>query len=521
GTVAAPVILGEVTLDEGGTVRVQNVDYRLVRGTISFQNPFRIDPFFDVTIEGTVAGNVSEIESGPLDVTINLTGTLDRLTPSITSDPPASDITLFSILGLGMLGSRPGAQTPGSMVGQSLLYQSVFGLIGSRVFPFVDSFAFDPNLLDTGSGPGAKVTFEKRLSNDFRFLIVYNLGNNESKQVLEWIVNRSWTLQLTRDESDEYRLDARFRRRYTAHWEWGEDAEEFATVSGAAGFQSAGTTPQPPAPPVTNVDTRAADGQTIAQINFRADAGFDTAAVADEVTLKPGGQISIRELQSSIKNLFNTGNFRDVRVDATPGPGGAVVTFSLFLNYRVGDIVIAGLEGGDRGLAERELTIRAGEVLSLDDVDDSASAIQEILHRNGYLEATVDPETGFDRARSVADVTFHVTPGAQAQIAQVVIEGDVRPFEPQVLVQQMRRRPGSTFRLRDARSDAERMKNWLLRRAYRRADVEFVDHAYDPATHRVTLRYRATVGPKVRVEVTGVSRSALRLRNGSRRRTAL
>ncbi|HEX9406426.1 MAG TPA: translocation/assembly module TamB domain-containing protein, partial [Thermoanaerobaculia bacterium] len=103
GTLASPVILGEVTLDEGGRVRFQNIDYTLVRGTINFQNPFRVDPYFDITLESRVSGGLSEIESGPIDVTVNITGTIDRITPTITSDPPASDITLFSLLGLGNL----------------------------------------------------------------------------------------------------------------------------------------------------------------------------------------------------------------------------------------------------------------------------------------------------------------------------------------------------------------------------------------------------------------------------------
>ncbi|HEU4887983.1 MAG TPA: translocation/assembly module TamB domain-containing protein, partial [Thermoanaerobaculia bacterium] len=166
GTLANPVIIGEVTLDEGGRVRIQGVDYRVTRGTVGFQNPFRIDPFFDVTIEGTVSGfGASETEGGPYEVTLNITGTLDRITPTVTSDPPASDITLFSILGLGGLGGQATAGGVG-LLSQSLLYQSLGTLIGSRVFPFVDSFAYDPGTLDTGAGAGAKVTFEKRLSNN-------------------------------------------------------------------------------------------------------------------------------------------------------------------------------------------------------------------------------------------------------------------------------------------------------------------------------------------------------------------
>jgi outer membrane protein assembly complex protein YaeT len=523
GTVANPVILGELALEEGGTVRIQNVDYRVARGTIGFQNPFRIDPFFDVTIEGTVAGfGASEVEGGPYEVSINLTGTLDRLTPSITSDPPASDITLFSILGLGGLGgTRNGQQAGVGLLGQSLLYQSLSSLIGSTVFPFVDSFAYDPGTLDTSTGASPKVTFEKRLSNKVRFLLVYNLDDQRSRQVVEWLVNPTWTLQLTRDEADEYRLDARFRRRYEAHWRLGgKDDDDFTTAAtvGASGAATAvgpvptaaSAPPAAPAVPVTAVNTAAADNRPIAQINFRADAAFETQAIAQEVTLQPGQVVTIRELQSSIKNLYATGNFRDVRVDAAPTDAGVVLTFSLFLNYRLDDIRIDGLGRADTTRAQRELTVRAGETLSLDAVEDSAAAIEEMLHQQGFLQATVDAETNFDRARSLADVTFDINAGPLAKVATVLIEGPTAPFTTQELIGRMRRKPGTAFNLRDAREDADRMRNFLVRANYRRADVDFLGHTYDPATQAVTLRYRAQTGPKVQVEVTGIERRAVR-----------
>jgi len=520
GTVANPVILGEVTLDEGGRVRIQGVDYRLVRGTIGFQNPFRIDPFFDVTLEGTVAGfGASEVEGGPFEVTINLTGTLDRLTPSITSDPPASDITLFSILGFGGLGGANGQTGGAGLLGQSLLYQSLSSLIGSTVFPFVDSFAYDPGSLDTSGGASPKVTFEKRLSNKIRFLLVYNLDNQQSRQVVEWLVNPTWTLQLTRDEADEYRLDARFRRRYEAHWRWGgEDEDELAsaavvTASAPAEGAAATTveaTPVPRPPPVTAVNTAAADNRPITQVNFRADAPFNTEAIAREVTLQPGQLVTIRELQSSIKNLYATGNFRDVRVDAAPVDAGVVLTFSLFLHFRIDDIGISGLSRSDETRARRELTVRRGEILSLDAVNDSAAAIEEMLIQNGFLQATVDPETNFDRARNVADVQFVATPGPLAKVASVLIEGNPSPFTTAELIERMSRKPGTAFKLEEAREDADRMKNFLVRRNYRRADVDFLGHTYDEASQTVALRYRAVAGPLVEVAVTGVERRAVR-----------
>ncbi len=67
----------------------------------------------------------------------------------------------------------------------------------------------------------------------------------------------------------------------------------------------------------------------------------------------------------------------------------------------------------------------------------------------------------------------------------------------------MRRGPGSSYRIDDARSDANRMRRFLVQHDFRKADIRFIGPTYDPATKLVTLRYSATVGPKVRVAVTG------------------
>lgn len=509
GTLANPVVLGSVTLNEGGSVTFQNVDYHVVRGTINFQNPFRIDPYFDVTVEGRVSGpGVSEIETGPLDVTVNITGTLDRITPTITSDPPASDITLFSILGFGSLGRSNGTATNVPGMGQSILIQSLAGALGSKIFPFADSFTYDPGQLDTSLGQGRKVSFEKRVSNNVRVLVVYNLDNAKSKEVIEWAATRDWTLQLTDDRSaNQYRLDARFRRLYEGRWSLsghGRGPEIFpvGTLAGALAL----TTTLPHTTQVAGIPA----GTVVSDVQLRFDRPLATSSLSEYVTVKPGQPLTIREVQNTMKALFATGNFRDVRVDETPAGNGVRVTFSLYLNYRVGKIIFDGTKGSERSRASRELRVHTGDVLSLNAVDQSAVSIQEQLNRDGYLEATVDPETTFVSERNIADVTFHVTKGPEAKVASVLLDGNLTPFSQKDLLDRMKEKPGKTFRLVDARSDADRIKNYLVRRNYRKADVTFVDNTYDAASNTVTLHYRATVGPIVKVEVTGVSRSAVR-----------
>ncbi|HEX3580028.1 MAG TPA: translocation/assembly module TamB domain-containing protein, partial [Thermoanaerobaculia bacterium] len=512
GTLGSPVILGLVTLNEGGKIRFQDVDYRIVRGSINFQNPFRIDPFFDIALEARVSGGISEVESGPIDITVALTGTIDRLTPSITSDPPASDITLFSLLGFGALTRNTNNNTPvnATTAGRSLLFQSVSRLLNSSALSFIDSFAIssDAGDLDKTGDPGTKVSFEKRLSNTLRILVIYNTRDSHNRVTLEWQVTPDWVLQFTRDAlSKEYDVEARFRRRYDGHWAWGtrgRNPMELVTFN-----QSAATAP---VPPITIATTTVAPptGAIVTSVGFRADSGVDTSSFNQLVAVKVGEPLSLRNVQASVKSLFATGNFRDIRVDSTPAGNGTAVVFALYTNFRISSIDFDGLGGADRDRAMRALTFHVADILSLNAVDHSAVAVQDLLRHSGYLDATVDPETSFVRPQSRAAIVFHVTRGPRAIVSTVTIDGNTAPFTTQQIIAQMKHGPGKPFDIDEARLDETRIRQWLLHQEYRKAAVRYISNTYDAATHTVALRYTVTTGPLVKVEVTGVSRHSLR-----------
>ncbi|MHB0969159.1 MAG: translocation/assembly module TamB domain-containing protein [Thermoanaerobaculia bacterium] len=213
GSLANPIFIGLVTIDEGGIVRLQDVEYRVTRGTIDFQNPFRLDPYFDITAEG---------RRGEYELTVNLTGTLDRIEPSITSDPPASDLTLLSLFTADFDPTQGTGMQPTELqtAGAALLIQSVGGLIGSRILPFADAVRIDPGLADE---TGPSVTFEKQISNSVRAIVIYNTTNQHNKEIVEWQVTPEWFITFTRDDETGETVfinavEARFRRRYEGHW---------------------------------------------------------------------------------------------------------------------------------------------------------------------------------------------------------------------------------------------------------------------------------------------------------------
>src|SRR5207244_1282999 len=174
--------------------------------------------------------------------------------------------------------------------GQSLLYQSL-SLLGSKVLPFADAFTIDPGNIDKTGDPGPKVSIEKRFSNKLRAFVIYNTKDGRNRVVLEWQVNPDWVLQFNRDQlSNEYTIEARFRRRYEGHWAWGTRGryplQDFVSVN-------ANTAAAPAPLQETTTAVTPATGANVVNVVLHSDARIDTTTLIRYVAVKPGQPLLI------------------------------------------------------------------------------------------------------------------------------------------------------------------------------------------------------------------------------------
>jgi len=91
GTVNNPVILGRATA-ESGTVIFRNKTFVVKKGVIDFSNPYKIEPALD--IEG-------ETQIRKWTIHLAVSGTPDKLSFELTSDPPEEEGDLLSLLLVG------------------------------------------------------------------------------------------------------------------------------------------------------------------------------------------------------------------------------------------------------------------------------------------------------------------------------------------------------------------------------------------------------------------------------------
>jgi len=215
GSLATPALFGQVELDSGGEVVYSENEYEVERGLITFSNPYRIDPVIDF---------VATTEVRNYDITLNLSGTLDRLEATFSSDPPLANLEVVSLLTVGRpineraLAGGGGVGGGGSAAGaaEDLLYGQAASLLSERVntlFGF-DRFRVTPTTGAT-SGSGLAVTVGQQISRDV--YVTYSrdpaLPEVDIVQV-EWQVYDNVVVVLTSNGDRTYTLDVQIENRF-------------------------------------------------------------------------------------------------------------------------------------------------------------------------------------------------------------------------------------------------------------------------------------------------------------------
>ncbi len=208
GTSTNPGLVGSVEFMEGGDFTFQGVRYELDRGVITFSDPSRIDPYLDLAARGWI---------DTTQVTVRMTGTMDRLVPVVTSDPPLPEAQLLSMMAFGRSGEGLGGTNLGLGVASSLLARQLNTELERRARELlpIDQVRVDPFAEASTGNPTARVTVVKQLGASWSLMLQTNLSTNrEEVVVLRWFLGQGLFLEATRDLDGSVGLDVKLRRRY-------------------------------------------------------------------------------------------------------------------------------------------------------------------------------------------------------------------------------------------------------------------------------------------------------------------
>jgi hypothetical protein len=215
GSLARPVVFGDVVVDDDGEVKYGGNTYRLERAVLTFANPTRIDPLLDI---------IAMTRIQQYDVRLQLSGPMSRPVTSFGSDPPLPDLEILGLITTGapldsalLTDVQPsGADGSASVAAEALLAGQAASLVGARVgrlFGF-DRIRVEP-LTSNDEVSAARITVGKRISS--RLFVTYSYDPSSTAQDIiqvEWRLSDRLQLVLTQNGDESYAVDVRWERRF-------------------------------------------------------------------------------------------------------------------------------------------------------------------------------------------------------------------------------------------------------------------------------------------------------------------
>jgi translocation and assembly module TamB len=215
GTASNPGVLGRVTITEG-QLAFFGAKYTVNTGTIAFFNPVRVEPILDLSLETTAKG---------VDVVLRVTGPVDNMKLSYTSDPPLQFQEIVGLLAAGraptsdptLLANQPSqpAQSFQQMGESALVSKALADPVASqlqRVFG-VSQFKIDPTFTNGSALPTAQLTLQQQIASNLTFTYITPLNSSNTQTIrVEWALNPQWSAVATRDENGIFSVNFLYKK---------------------------------------------------------------------------------------------------------------------------------------------------------------------------------------------------------------------------------------------------------------------------------------------------------------------
>jgi outer membrane protein insertion porin family len=257
-----------------------------------------------------------------------------------------------------------------------------------------------------------------------------------------------------------------------------------------------------------------AAGQQLTRVDSIATVGNQRVTRTDmlsRIGIQPG-EVGPLEIQRAERNLWASGDFRDIQVDveevATPAGPRVVLTFEVDEQPLVRDVTIAGLEN----LSERRVRDSTGLVANVPYSPQRVTAAQAFIRSElakagipfaRIEERLVPVSTG---TGEVVDLILEVTEGNRVTVADLVVEGN-EVIDDETIIGALTTRPEAFWWFRPGTYDPEQFERDLqeaLPRLYS-ADgyldfqVLAQELIVDPETGKARIEMQVSEGPQYRV----------------------
>jgi len=460
GTPYEPGLLGQLTLLEGGEIRLNERRYEVDRGIITFVDDRRIFPSFDLQLS-TTASNY--------DITIAVTGTPGDTDTTLTSDPTLPEPDIMAMLVTGRtLDEMRGEEFE---VAREQVLSYMTGRVGSTLgrglqrATGLSEVRIEPSVIANEADPSARLTLGQDLTDELKLVYSTNLtDSNDQIWIAEYDVTRRFQARGVRQSDATYRVDFRHDVRFGGQPEPRRQPRQRGEVASVE---------------VVSADTGQPDPEVRDEFDVKEGHAYDFFLIRDET-------------QEVEETLMKQGFLQSrIRLERKVEGDQAHLTLRVRRGPRV-DMRFDGLTPPQSIQNEVRMQWHRG-VFDKQRADDGADAIREWLMMDGYLQPKVEYAIT-DQAADHRQITFTIESGPHYDRILLAFEGASGGVDTDELVKIVNQQKLERQLFTDPLVVTELLQRYYRDQGYLAAEIDEPRVEYQGSTARVVMPVRE--GPK-------------------------
>ncbi len=256
----------------------------------------------------------------------------------------------------------------------------------------------------------------------------------------------------------------------------------------------------------------AVEGKRVAEIRIVDATGYVLSDQLPAMPLEVGKPFEMEAERTSLKALYATGRYAQIRTDATPAADGLRIEFVVEKNLFNNVLRIEGLkEPPTEASALAALRMPLGEPFRESVLAEGIKRLDDSLQDEGLYQSHVGYALEPHKETQQMDVNVRITPGPRARIGTITVVNHSSLSEKDVLSRSKLKTKQEVTSSRITKA-TDRLRKKFVAEGYLGATANVKRGEYDAKENRVPLTLEVTAGPRVRVQVVGAHFSNGKLR---------
>src|SRR6266436_1892536 len=241
----------------------------------------------------------------------------------------------------------------------------------------------------------------------------------------------------------------------------------------------------------------------VAAVRIVTDDGRVLSDQPQGLPISIGKPLNRDEIAGSIRTLYRSGDYADVRAIATPLDEGVRIDFVVREQLYFNQVIIQGLVSPPtEASAIAAVQLPLGEPYQADAVNEGLERLRELLKEEGLYVAQVSAQEVPHPQNHQMDVNIKVQPGPRARIKEIQLKNGTEYANAEIL-SRSKLKPRAALTGARVQRATSRVRNFLVKKGHLNARAVLRRGTYDAKSNTIPLELEVTEGPLVRITVAG------------------